>query len=368
LIQGVLLLVLFVEVLALLIRLPHRWNTVTVMGMGEGMVSDARFSPDGQRVLTSARHVRLWDAATGAGVLGLEPENARNPVFSPDGSAILVAGRETAEIRDAGSGEQVAILEGHTGLVRTARFSPDGTRVVTASADHTARVWEARTGSCLAVLSGHTAELRSAVFSPDGERVLTASSGMVTTFYANGRGGSSTSGHDSTARIWDAESGECLTVLQTDRGVYQAIYSPDGAKILTGTGLLTVWDARSGARLLALDVDNAFRGAFSPDGRYIAVGCPLGAIWVFDAGTGQRVAVLSGLLCSGASLVYSPDGDLIASGGDDLNNVRVWDARSGRCIGILSGHSEEVESVVFSRDGQRILTASWDGTARIWAP
>jgi WD40 repeat protein len=56
--------------------------------------------------------------------------------------------------------------------VRFAEFSPDGQRILTASNDRTARIWEAQTGKEIAVLWGHTEVVWSAVFSPDGQRGL----------------------------------------------------------------------------------------------------------------------------------------------------------------------------------------------------
>jgi WD40 repeat protein len=88
-------------------------------------------------------------------------------------------------------------LEGHGGQVNSAAFSPDGARVVTASADNTARIWNTTTtGAFLAELKGHGGEVGSAAFSPDGARVVTAS-------------------QDGVARVWDIstlEKGEALAV------------------------------------------------------------------------------------------------------------------------------------------------------------
>ena len=90
----------------------------------------------------------------------------------------------TARIWDAATGKQNAPLEGHTYWVLSAAFSPDGRRIVTASADHSARIWDAATGKQVAALEGHTGIVRSAAFSPDGQRIVTAS-------------------EDNIARIWD---------------------------------------------------------------------------------------------------------------------------------------------------------------------
>ena len=65
-------------------------------------------------------------------------------------------------------------LKGHTGHVYWASFSPDGSRIVTASGDRTANVWDARTGAVVLTLKGHADAVHSASFSPDGSRIVTA--------------------------------------------------------------------------------------------------------------------------------------------------------------------------------------------------
>ncbi|NER80264.1 MAG: TIR domain-containing protein [Leptolyngbya sp. SIO1D8] len=64
------------------------------------------------------------------------------------------------------------------------------------------------------------------------------------------------------------------------------------------------------------------------------------------------------------SAVYSPDGQIIASGGFD-EVVRLWDAK-GNPIGQLEGHTDAIWSVAFSPSGEAIASASSDGTVRLW--
>ncbi|MGH3838704.1 MAG: hypothetical protein ACRDSF_23875, partial [Pseudonocardiaceae bacterium] len=95
-------------------------------------------------------------------------------VFSPDGTRVATAsGDGTARVFDAVSGAEQARLP-HDGRVNVVVFSPDGTRVATASDDGTARVFDSVSGAERARLP-HDRTVNAVVFSPDGTRVATAS-------------------------------------------------------------------------------------------------------------------------------------------------------------------------------------------------
>ena len=140
----------------------------------------------------------------------------------------------------------------HQDAVYDAAFSPDGTRILTASADHRARLWDAASGKLVASFD-HQDEVFQAAFSPDGARVLTASL-------------------DKTAKLWDAATGKLLAAFVHQARVYHAVFSPDGARILTASADNTakLWDAISGKLIASFDHQDTVRwAAFSPDGARI---------------------------------------------------------------------------------------------------
>ncbi|MBK9182257.1 MAG: PD40 domain-containing protein [Ignavibacteria bacterium] len=81
----------------------------------------------------------------------------------------------TARIWDASTGTLIRTLTGHTSRVRGVAFSPDGSKIATASDDKTAKYGTQIPGLLIRTLTGHTTNLAGVAFSPDGSRIATAS-------------------------------------------------------------------------------------------------------------------------------------------------------------------------------------------------
>ena len=108
------------------------------------------------------------------------------------------------------------MIRGHTGLVEHVEFSPDGSRLLTASHDGTARLWDI--DGVLTTTLRHQYPPTFAAFSRDGTRVVTL-------------------GADDIAHVWDAASGREIATLEDQGGgpLQHAAFSPDGRNVVTAS-------------------------------------------------------------------------------------------------------------------------------------
>ena len=306
-------------------------------------------------------------------------------VYSPDVKRLATASTtdKTAKVWDAVTGKELATLVGHTAGVSTAVFSPDGTRLATASDDKTAKVWDAVTGKELFTVSGHTGEVNQVAFSPDGTRLATASLDKtvkvwdVSATLNTGISTESTLSHalrnEGKAEGLNAGATtgkELLTFIAHPGGVRHVVFSPDGKRLATIPREETseyapkVWDAETGRLLLTLTGHTLYPWAIasSPDGKRLATAATDGTTKIWDSNSGQLAMTI---FTGGFGVLYSPDGTRLAICGFDAV-VSLWNAATGQLIQTLAGHSGSVVGVSFSPEGSRLATGSTDGIVKVW--
>ena len=237
-------------------------------------------------------------------------------------------------------------LKGHTHLIKSAVFSPDGTKVATASYDKTARIWDFHAGKVL-LLEGHENILNAVAFSPDGTRVVTA-------------------GTNTHPRIWDAESGIELQKLERAMTINSIAFTPDGAKIVTlsNNAVIRIWDAESGKELRMIEGNTlAVAVIVSQDGKQIVMaGSSSIRTWDLDSGRELKKVEWRGEGTLG-SKAFSPDGNKIVT---MASHFRIHDSDTGAEVQRLVGHEGPIASAAFSGDGKKIVTRGHDTTVRVW--
>ncbi|HEV2958119.1 MAG TPA: TIR domain-containing protein [Xanthobacteraceae bacterium] len=339
-------------------RTARLWDTLTqkeiaVLAGHTGQVSHVAFSPDGTYLVTSSflqSEARLWDGKTGERIASLRGGIAR---FSPDGQHVLTAYRDgTGRIWDVVAARDATILQidKHT-YVSSAIFTANGRRVVTRALGGKAQLWDADTGKEISLPPRDERQVPRAL-SSDGRRVLT-------TF------------EEHTARLWNAHTGRPIAVLgEKAHLVSEVKFSPDGTRALTASwdGTARVWDAGTGASLLVLRGHEApvADAEFSSDGRRIVTASWDGTGRVWDAQTAKEIAVLSGHEGKVEHAAFTPDGRRIVTRSSD-RTARIWDAESGRAIAVLSAAQEKIASATFSQDGRQVQTVSEEKTAQVWS-
>src|SRR5262245_8053846 len=107
--------------------------------------------------------------------------------------------------------------------------------------------------------------------------------------------------------------------------------------------------------------------ACAPGGNALATGHEDHTVRLWDAGTGELKAVLTGHTAAVRAVAFSPGGRMLASAGAD-GAVRVWDvsARAERVT--LTGHKGAVSAAAFSPDGKALASGGEDGLVRVWDP
>ena len=299
---------------------------------------------------TFAQDAPQW-LPEGAKVRLVDKTDIQEIAYSPDGTRLAVASSIGLWIYDVETGEELNTLTGHTDVVWSVSFSPDGSTLASGSADRTIRLWDANTGEHLHTLTRHTGFVRNVSFSPDGSKLASAS-------------------EDRTVGLWDANTGEHLhTLTGHTEYVFSVSFSPDSSTLASGSRDHTVrlWDVATGEHLRTFwgHTDQVFSVSFSPDGSTLASGSRDHSAWLWNTTTGEYIHALTGHTSWVYGVSFSPDGSTLASGSAD-HTVRLWDVATGKYIRMLTGHKAWVRSVSFSPDGSTLASGSADGSVLLW--
>lgn len=368
---------------------------VTLKGH-EGAVRAVAFSPDGKALASASEDgtVRIWESTTGKQlhVCKGHVEDVLCVTFA--GSRTVVSGGADGTVRlwDTVSGEPVSVLQGHTGGV-TGFTMLSGGGLISAGQDRTLKRWRRDAPGPVRMFTGHTGVVQTGYFSPDGKRAV--SCGM----WPEG---------DQTIRVWDTQTGREVLKIDAPSQVPAAIFSPNGKFILAGGGdhIARLWDVETGnevkrfeghtetvnglafsadgkqiltsgdktARLWDVEGGNEVkrfaghtdiirRVAFDPDGKHVFTASRDSTVrrWLIETGKPVKQYKSNGKWAD--CLAISKDGKFLATGGKD---VQVFEVESGKQLVECAGHIHGLNHVTFSADAKYVLSASYDGTARLW--
>jgi WD40 repeat protein len=368
------------------------WDTETgqlkaTLQAGKDGISGFAFSPDGSLAATRDyldKSVRLWDANTWE-LKATLPGRKRNletklksgfsfeeefgPVpFSPDGRTLLSEREDDiVEISQVADGKDLWALNHDTRdsatkdilkamffggtrhfLALQTGFSPDGRYIFTINGDKQARIWDAASGQLKHQIT-NSERIYRASFTPDNASLLTVEQ----------QGG---------MKLWDVETGQMKGQIAPKNFLEDFMksfeMSADGRNIATFYfGDTRIWDAKTAQLRFKLPKSETTDAIFSPDGRWLVTASNdkqmSGKIWNVE--TGELKLTLSPTGHKSASVVYSPDGRLIATTND--KGVNLWDAETGE---LLSTLGEARYPVAFSRDGRTMVTGARNDTALLW--
>ena len=312
------------------------------------------YSLDGSTIAIKPYHeICLWDAVTGEQKATITGESF---VYSPDGSTIATLSNEEVCLWNAVTGEYQVTLAEHTGGFNDFAYSPDGKTVAAEGNKRYIYLWDTITGELKATLMGE-----SFAYSPDGGTIATEGQQGIC--------------------LWDAVTGEYKTNLATDadinhlgRSNYGSLleYSPDGGTIAawipfadTPDGLaamVCLWDAATGEHKVS-ELDGTGGFEYISDGTTIAIKSgDMTLTYLRDAATGKQKATLEHKITFIDDFItfqYSPDGKTIAS--KSSKEVYLWDTGTAERKATITGHTRSVFSVAYSPNGKTIATRNGTG-------
>jgi WD40 repeat protein len=343
-----------------------------------------------------------------------------NALFNADGSLIAALdmfGKLT--LFSLENGEPLAEISDFRPVVVAADLSSDGQTLLIGYADGGLELWDVPSGERYGELQVN--RLSAAIFadddpatflsggdnisrwntdSPDSPTLVTSLDGTRLVFNPDHTllaiGYDATvrfsDSHDGFVRLWDLETGELHVAdidLPDDHAPDKMVFSPDGKQLAVGFNApsVIIYTVDTGHEAHQFDTVESVRDvAISPDGRQLAAVTttelpqpdfidPLaepiittGQLWIWDidSGEGGSVAEIEAPVITGVA--YSPDGSLMAVGGQfEAGGIALLDAETHDIVGYLGDSNQAAQRLQFSADGATILSIGADNIVRMWA-
>jgi WD40 repeat protein len=293
-----------------------------------------------------------------------ETSGVSDIAWSPDGKALAVAGSRTISLVDPLTRSSIQSLDAGQGLT-TIAFSPDGAWL---AAGNTLKSTTGTEYSILQLWRGPDWKPRGNLFTAD-RGVSQVAFAPKTNIFAAAFSGPEIK-NNSFVDVWSTATWEITRTLQLGTSLNIA-FSPDSQLLASvpdryATRLWQMDEGKVSHNLLTAFTDAVSSLAFSPDSTTLATGHYDGSIRLWNVSSGDLIRSMNS---EGAvsGVAFSPDGSLLVTGdsfGDSA--VRIWSAKTGGLLRTLEGHTRGVNQILFSPDGRLLVSASYDGSVRLW--